>query len=101
MKEKLFTEKQVRLRTIFAFVFFLIAISAGILGWTWLRKQPGDGGILGGIPTPLRKGLRVNETLFSTANNSPNLAKTYPKSSAVKNVRVNGDIGMTTDFDSA
>ena len=86
MKEKLLSEKQIRSRAIFAFVFFLITISAGVFAWVWLRKQPGDSGLLGGIPKVLRKGLTANEKLFSTTYSSSNLAKTYPKSSAVRNV---------------
>src|SRR2546423_5338853 len=98
MKEKLLTSKQIRLRTIFAFAFFIIAMSTGAYAWYWLRKQPQDNS-MGGIPKPLRKGLNANEKLFSSTFNSNKLAKTYPKSEAAKNVRVNGDVGMGDDFD--
>ncbi|HEV7620388.1 MAG TPA: molybdopterin-dependent oxidoreductase [Flavisolibacter sp.] len=101
MKEKQLSQKQIISKTIFSFVFFIIALGIGVFSWLWLRKQPGDGGLLGGIPTPLRKGLQTNESLFSAVYSPLKLARTYPKSEAVKNVRVNGDVGMNKDFDAS
>ena len=48
-------------------VFFSVlyyCVWRGIAAWFWLKKQPADSGILGGIPNPLRKGLIVNEKIF-------------------------------------
>lgn len=101
MKEKFYSSGQIKRKIIFAFLFFIFAICAGAYAWKWLRKQPGDGGLLGGIPKPLRSGLGVNEKIFSATFNNSHLAKTYSKSEAVKNVRVNGDVGMNNDFDTS
>ena len=38
--------------------------------------------------------VKCESELFSATFSSSRLAKTYPKSQAVKNVRVNGDVGM-------
>jgi hypothetical protein len=101
MKERFLTDKQVSLRTWFSFLFFVVAFGGGIAVWFWLKKQPSDSGILGGIPSPLRKGLGVNEKFFSTTFNANRLVPVFPKSSAAKPARVNGDIGMSNDFDPA
>ncbi len=42
----------------------------------------------------MRKGLTINEKLFSSVFNEGRLVKTYDKSEAVKKVRVNGNLGM-------
>lgn len=62
--------------------------------WKWLYNQPLDGGIRGGIQKPLRTVLNKNEKIFSSVFDSGNLVKEYPKSAAVKEARINGDVGM-------
>jgi len=100
MKERYLTDKQIRLRTWFAFLFFILAFCSGIAGWFWLKNQPGDGGILGGIPKPLRAGLNVNDKFFTSTFNPNRLMPVFPKSQAVKKARVNGKIGMNeNNFD--
>jgi DMSO/TMAO reductase YedYZ molybdopterin-dependent catalytic subunit len=101
MKENFLTDKQVAIRTWFSFLFFIIAFTAGIAVWFWLKKQPADRRTLGGIPHPLRKGLNVNERFFSTTFNANRLVPVFPKSSSANPARVNGDIGMSNDFDPA
>lgn len=90
MKEELISEKQVRYKSIFAFLFFVLAFATGISLWKMVRKEPKAGG----VPTTLRKGLMYDEKLFSSTFNKDKLVKTYPKSEAVKKVRVNGNLGL-------
>lgn len=95
--EQIVTEKQVINKTITAFVFFFLFFTAVLIGWKWLHRQPKDNGAL----KPLRTALDANESVFLNILNNNHLTKTYPKSQAVKNVRVNGNIGMNTDFDAS
>jgi DMSO/TMAO reductase YedYZ molybdopterin-dependent catalytic subunit len=97
MKEKYFTQKQIRAKAIFAFVFFILAMSGGVLAWKLIRKQDQAAG----IPKTLRSGLEKNESVFGSIFSSSKLVKTYPKSEAVKRVRVNGSDGLRTPLDSA
>ncbi|MER3464147.1 MAG: molybdopterin-binding oxidoreductase [Chitinophagaceae bacterium] len=97
MKEQLISEQKLRRKNILSFLFFVFAFSAGICFWFWLKHRPADGGLLGGIPTPLRTGLNVNERLFSAVFNKDKQVPTYAKSEAVPRVKVNGDVGMSTD----
>ncbi|WP_428659223.1 molybdopterin-dependent oxidoreductase [Runella sp.] len=85
-------------RSWLSFVKFFALTGIGFAGWRWLYTQPLDGGILGGIPEPLRKGLEINEKLFKTTFNSARLVKEYAKSDAAKKVRVNGDVGLDTEL---
>jgi DMSO/TMAO reductase YedYZ molybdopterin-dependent catalytic subunit len=92
-------DELIRKKTILSFLIFFVLLATGIFLWIWLIRQPLDGGIRGGIPQPLRVGLNVNEKIFDKAYSPGNLVKTYPVSSASKKVRVNGDIGMSNEFD--
>ncbi len=67
-------------------------------GWRWLRKQPPDGGLLGGIPVPLRTGLENNEKIFSGVYSNHRLVKEYPPAMAAKEVRVNSLIGLDENY---
>lgn len=85
-------------RTVFSFLVFFIFIIVGIIGWKSLYNAPKDME----IPKPLRTVAKVNEKVFSTiVYDTAHLSKTYPKSEAVKKVRVNGDVGLGDDFDAA
>ncbi len=95
---RLTTEQVVRKKTFISFSVFIILTTAGTMGWFWLKSQPPDQGLFGGVQEPLRKILEKNGEVFGNIGHKQ-LAKTYPKSEAVKNVRVNGDIGMGDDFD--
>lgn len=101
MQEEIVSRKTVRRRTVFSFTVFFVLIAAGLWGWKWLRKQPTDQGIKGGILKPVREVLNANEAIFSETFDSSRLAKTYPKSAVVKNVRVNGSIGLKSAVDTA
>lgn len=101
MKEEILTSKKIYNRTVFAFAMFIVAITVAMFLWVWLQHQEKDSPMAGGIAKPLRKGLNANEDLFSNTFNTSHLAKTYPKSQAVKRVRVNGDVGMGNNFNAA
>lgn len=83
--------------------FFFLFLFLGICSWTWkwIRRQPLDSGMRGGIQQPVRDALNTNEAIFSKIFSKKHLAKTYPVSQAAKNVRHNGNIGMGNDFDPA
>jgi DMSO/TMAO reductase YedYZ molybdopterin-dependent catalytic subunit len=93
MKEKIISDRLLRQKTATAFLVFFLSFAAGIFFWLWLKQQPKEAGA--GIAYPLRKGLGINENIFSAAFNANRLVKTYPVSEAVKKVRVNGNIGMS------
>ncbi len=95
-KQEIFiSEKKLRNKTIIAFIIFILLLIAGVFIWKKLRHQQQ----VAQSPKSIRKVLNYNENLFSNFLSDEHLAKTYPKSAAVKNVRVNGNIGMGSDFD--
>lgn len=96
---KLTVDQLIVKKTIISFFFFFLFCAGGIGAWYWLERQPLDGGIRGGVKQPLKDALYVNESIFKGLLSDKNLAKEYPKSAAVKKVRVNGNYGMAEDFD--
>lgn len=86
-------------KTITSFFFLFLFFGGCIWTWKWIRRQPLDGGIQGGIQQPLRNILNANEVVFSKIFSKNHLTKTYPASQALKNARHNGDVGMGDDFD--
>lgn len=93
--EKILTNAQVRNKTILSMLFLFIFFAACFAGWKWLHQQPKDAG----APKPLRTALIANELIFSNIFNNNHLTKTFTKNSVVPRVRVNGDKGMSNDFD--
>ena len=93
--EQILTEKQVRNKTLWAFLFFFLFIGACFMGWRWLQQQPKEQGAL----KPLRTGLNTNESIFSYFFSGRHLSKVYPKNLAVARPKVNGRIGLNDDFD--
>jgi len=94
--------RQIQRRTFLSFTSFLVLGAAAWKGWFWLKNQPGDQGLKGGVQEPLRKVLNANERVFQHALSPGHMAKTYPPSTALQHVRVNGDIGLDkTNFDAA
>ena len=81
-----------------AFIIFIILIASAVTAWRWLYYHQKDGGLFGGVQTPLRQVLNTNERLFSFTFNPDKKVKEYPKEYAVRHVKVNGDAGMSTDF---
>ena len=96
MPNKLTPEREMSRRTRRGFM----ALGAGAVvaagGWQWLNagyKRGGD------IPSPLRTMLRFNERVVRSALFSDDhLVKTYP-SSAIGELKENGDFGLPDDFD--
>ncbi len=91
-------QQQINRRTIISFSIFLISLAIGIFAFKWLYDQPANAD---DARAPLRKGLEKNEQFFGSIFSKTKIAKTYPRSAAVKDVRVNGDVGMGNDFDTA
>jgi len=96
-EQQLTVEEQISRRTVLSFFVYAVAMGSGFAGWRWLRNQPLDGGLRGGIQEPLRKILNTNEKIFGNTYSPNHLAKEYPKQQAVKTSRVNGDLGLAAD----
>ena len=87
-----------RRKIIFSFLIFAVLVTAGIFAWKWLNHQPTEQGAL----KPLRKTLEANEKILKTAVfDTSHIAKKYSEKDAVKNVRVNGLIGMEKAIDTS
>ncbi len=82
-------------RIIFSFFAFALLTALAIFSWKWLNKQPTEQGAL----KPLRTTLETNEKIFKSTFGENKLSKTYTEKDAVKNVRVNGRIGMLDSID--
>ena len=89
------SDKKIRRRTFFSFAAFALAGATGIAGWKWLNRQPQQGGAL----QPLRSTLETNEKILTSTFSEHRLVKTYPRSAAVKHVRVNSLIGTRANVD--
>ena len=96
-EEIVISEKKLRNKTLLSFTIFIVLLIAAVFGWERLHRQPRETGAL----KPLRTILNYNENFFSNFLSDNHLAKTYPLSEAVRNVRVNGNMGMSDDFDPA
>jgi len=99
--KKLTVDELIVKKTIVSFLFLFLFFGGCIWAWKWLRSQPLDSDIRGGIQQPLRDVLNTNELIFNKIFSKHHLAKTYPVSQAVKRVRFNGNIGLGNDFDTA
>ncbi len=89
------TAASFRKKMISAFIIFAVLIAGGFFAWKWLNNQPKEQGAL----APLRKTLSANEKIFGSTFSENKKSKTYTVADAVKNVRVNGDIGMPDSID--
>jgi DMSO/TMAO reductase YedYZ molybdopterin-dependent catalytic subunit len=94
-KEYEISSKELRNRTLVSFLVFALLILLAVVLWKWLTHQPKEKGAL----QPLRKVLTYNEDVFNNFFSNNHLAKTFPVSAAVKKVRVNGNVGMSKNFD--
>ncbi len=100
LKKPLTVEQKINRRTFIAFGSFTALGAAAWGGWRWLYNSPvEDKGITAGTRKPLRRALNKTELAFRRLFSNNNLVKTYPKSMAAKNVRVNSHVGMHDKMD--
>jgi DMSO/TMAO reductase YedYZ molybdopterin-dependent catalytic subunit len=74
-----------------------IAAAAGAAGVTWLATRQEENG----IPWPFRRMQRANEGLSRVIFSDRHLSPEFAPGKAVKEVRVNSDIGISEDADPA
>ena len=86
-------------KSIVSFAGLTAFMGGSAAAWLYIKNLPPDNGLLGGVQPPIRKVLSMNESIFSNTFSNNHLAKTYPKSAAVKNPRVNGNIGLQSDLE--
>ena len=91
------SEKQLRFKAFAAFVVFIVLLALAVFAWNKLHQEPE----VAGTPNTLRSVLNFNGDFFANFLSNMHLAATYPAAAAVKNVRVNGDVGMDNSFDPA
>lgn len=78
-------------------MIFVVLLAGGFFAWKWLNDQPQDHMIL----KPLRKTLEANEKVFKGTLGKNKESKTYTVADAVKNVKVNGLIGIQDTIDAS
>jgi DMSO/TMAO reductase YedYZ molybdopterin-dependent catalytic subunit len=86
-----------RKKIIFSFLIFAVLVTTAIYAWKWLNHQPTEQGAL----KPLRKTLEANEKILKSTFDTSKKTKIYTEKDAVRNVRVNGLIGMEKTIDTA
>lgn len=96
-RTEIVSESSFRRRVIISFIFFLLLIAVSVFAWKWLNKQPKEDGAL----KPLRKTLEANEAIFKNTLGKNKESKTYTVADAVKNVRVNGLVGIQDTIDAS
>ncbi len=79
-----------------SFLWGALAVGATVGGVKWLGAQRAEEG----VAWPLRRGLQTSEELWRSVFRPSQLAPTYPASRA-REIRVNGSIGLSDDFDPA
>src|SRR6476620_12187878 len=84
-------------RMLFSFILFGVLVAIGIFAWKWLNRQTTEQMAL----KPLRKTLELNERLLKSTFDTGKLSKVYTEKDAVKNVRVNGLIGIQKAVDTS
>jgi DMSO/TMAO reductase YedYZ molybdopterin-dependent catalytic subunit len=97
LEEKIVDTKTIRRWSWIAFTLFFVFVALAIAGWQWLVSQPEEDG----ARKPLRSMLYMNEKVFSTIISDDHRSKSFPVTAADKRVRVNGDAGMSDNFDTA
>lgn len=93
-------QKKINRRSFISFTGF-IGFNALVYGaWRWLYNSPVEvRGVTAGARRPLRSALEKSEVAFRKTFSHQHLVKTYPKSMAAKNVRLNSLIGMKGETD--
>ena len=88
---KTIPKKQFLLKTVLSFIVLVLLFLGLWKGFNWIRHQPQASG----APKPLRSVLNTNEKIFSALFDTSRHVKEFPVSAAVKNVRVNGNAGLS------
>ncbi len=96
-EEKIVSASYIKKKTFISFAVFVFFIGISIFGWNKLMHQSKEDKA---IPT-LRRGLELNEFIFSTLFSKNHLTKEYAKNLAAPKVRANGDAGLARDSDTA
>jgi len=84
-------------RTRRSFIVGGLAALGGVLGWRYLLQRPDAEG----TPLPFRRVLDANGRLSAAYFKETRLAREFPKSQAVKQVRTNGRAGLESEIDLA
>jgi len=82
-------------RTRRSFIVGGLAALGGVLGWRYLLQRPDAGG----TPLPFRRVLDANGRLSAAYFRETRLAREFPKSQGVANVRTNGSAGLKSAID--
>jgi DMSO/TMAO reductase YedYZ molybdopterin-dependent catalytic subunit len=90
------TEQQIKRRQFFSFAAFGLAGVAGTLGYRWFKALPETEN---GLSAATRSVFAFNEKVNGTFFSNQHLVKTYAKTEAVPEPRVNGDVGVDTEID--
>jgi DMSO/TMAO reductase YedYZ molybdopterin-dependent catalytic subunit len=94
-KKQLTIHQKINRRNFISFAAFIGLGGAAFGGWRLLYNSPLESaGITTKARKPLRRALNKTELFFRRFFSNNNLVRTYPKSMAAKNVRVNSDIGV-------
>ncbi len=91
-------QREINRRTTIAFSVFILCFTIAGIAFARLYNEPQTAG---SVQPTLREGLKANEKIFSLFYSKRREAKSFKKSQAVKNVRVNGDVGMDGKMDTA
>src|SRR4051794_39047635 len=102
-KVELLTRKSINRRNFISFTGFIGLNALAFGAWRWLYKSPEETpGITGGAHRPLRNALNQTDQVFKKTFSHEHLVKTFPRSMAAKQVRVNSRIGINNgDFNAA
>lgn len=100
-KEEIISAKQVRNKTLAWLLVFTLLVTAIVTMAAMFSREwnPRKGKGAAGIPSQFRAVMNTNESIFSFLLSDAHLAKTFPRSAAVKRVKVNGNYGVGKDFD--
>jgi DMSO/TMAO reductase YedYZ molybdopterin-dependent catalytic subunit len=91
-------EPTIRRRTFISFATFGLLSAGAFGGWKLLYKaQKEEMGVSARARAPLRAAFNRSESFFRKFFSNDHLVKTYPKSMAAKNVRINSMIGIEKD----
>jgi Oxidoreductase molybdopterin binding domain len=85
------TLQELRRRSRRGFLIGAVGTAAAFGFWEWLLHRPESAG----LPHPLRTGLEFNTSLWRRLFRSGALAPEYPRSQAVSEFRLNGDLGLS------